>query len=357
MSKRSAPDLAEHRRDLLKKDRVLRARARRLLSEGADGPDGLELDALIELCIGALGRPDADLPSVGRLIVELQDLELRLREHDLVTGTVRLAQAERGLARLRACTNLSTLLDAVCPEVTRSCGFARVLLSRVEHGHWYPWQVNNAVAGEPWVAAWSSNAIPLSETIREGRLLHEHRPALINDVNAADIHPVIRASGAHSYVVAPIVPAGRVLGFLHADHSGTGPPCDDTDRDILWRFAEGFGHLYERTALLEQMRAQRTRIRELLDGIDASMAQLTEAEVELGTCSPAARPTTPADATAGLTARQKEVLELVLAGAGNAEIAERLVIGEGTVKTHIKQILVKLGAVNRAQLIGRFLKP
>ena len=48
------------------------------------------------------------------------------------------------------------------------------------------------------------------------------------------------------------------------------------------------------------------------------------------------------------TEREREVLELMVAGATNSTIAERLVITEGTVKSHVKHILRKLGAVNRS---------
>jgi DNA-binding NarL/FixJ family response regulator len=50
-----------------------------------------------------------------------------------------------------------------------------------------------------------------------------------------------------------------------------------------------------------------------------------------------------------LTARETEILKLVAAGVGNAEIALQLHIGLGTAKGHIADILEKLSASDRAQ--------
>jgi DNA-binding NarL/FixJ family response regulator len=50
-----------------------------------------------------------------------------------------------------------------------------------------------------------------------------------------------------------------------------------------------------------------------------------------------------------LTPRETDIVRLVAEGAGNAEIAERLNIGLGTVKGHMADILEKLSASDRAQ--------
>ncbi|NJL10359.1 MAG: response regulator transcription factor [Calothrix sp. SM1_7_51] len=57
-----------------------------------------------------------------------------------------------------------------------------------------------------------------------------------------------------------------------------------------------------------------------------------------------------------LTQREKEVLELIVAGCDNAEIAKRLYLTVGTVKTHVRGILSKLCVDDRTQAAVRALR-
>ena len=52
-----------------------------------------------------------------------------------------------------------------------------------------------------------------------------------------------------------------------------------------------------------------------------------------------------------LSSREVEVLRLIAAGATNADIAEQLFISPNTVKTHVRRVLSKVGAANRAQAV------
>jgi NarL family two-component system response regulator LiaR len=57
-----------------------------------------------------------------------------------------------------------------------------------------------------------------------------------------------------------------------------------------------------------------------------------------------------------LTPREREVLALMVQGLSNPEIAERLIIGESTAKSHVSNVIAKLGATTRTEAVATALR-
>ncbi len=85
---------------------------------------------------------------------------------------------------------------------------------------------------------------------------------------------------------------------------------------------------------------------------DALLAPaVTRAVVEEFARQEPSAPAGPPAAVAELTPREREVLDLMVAGLSNPEICARLVISEATAKTHVARILQKLDVRDRVQAV------
>lgn len=101
--------------------------------------------------------------------------------------------------------------------------------------------------------------------------------------------------------------------------------------------------------------ADRRRIVQAIRGAALGQSVL-DAEVQsrlLALASPTSstRPPSEVRADAALTAREAEILALIGLGLRNREIAERLVISEATVKTHINNLFAKADLHSRAEAV------
>lgn len=236
-------------------------------------------------------------------------------------------------------------------ELCETVGFDRAMLWVVE---------NDELVGEAaWFSGdpeWARDFMKLTRQgprprldhmLLESEVVRRRRPLVVLDPenDPRSYKPLVRATMTQSYVAAPVMPGGHVIAMLHVDRYMTGEAVTEEDAELLWTFAEGFGYAYERMRLLSRLRRHAAELAQVggmpVMAPPAPFVVVERPQVEV--------PDSP------LTAREREVIELVSAGATNQEIANALVISESTVKSHVKHILRKLGAANRAEAVSRHL--
>src|SRR5665213_96223 len=83
---------------------------------------------------------------------------------------------------------------------------------------------------------------------------------------------------------------------------------------------------------------------------DALLAPSVTRKVIEGFIARPARQSNEAE-LARLTERETEILQLLATGKSNAELAVHLFVGEGTIKTHVSNVLTKLGLRDRMQAV------
>jgi DNA-binding CsgD family transcriptional regulator len=295
-------------------------------------------------------------------IAELQAARDRAAADATATDpAARFAAVRRALERLREPGSPAGLLAIAPAEVCR-CGFDRAVLSRVTGAGWRVSAVHAAQddSGQArrLLAVAGGGTQPLGHTARESEAVRR-RVALVVRGSSRGGASVMGALGAWSYVVAPVVADGVVIGLLHADCTASGREADEMDRDVLAILAEGLGGAVHRLGLGR-------RLQELDDVVQraagsARAALRSSLALELDRAASAQEGPGPVSGSgprpdALLTPREHEVVALMADGETNRQIAARLVVSEATVKSHVKSILRKLRATNRADAVGRYLR-
>lgn len=161
--------------------------------------------------------------------------------------------------------------------------------------------------------------------------------------------------------VGPQHPARPVIGELAARPSATLLPVPPLSVEAVTELAGGDAALAARvhrvtdgnafyvTEVLASGEEVPTTVREAVLARASRLSESARRLVQVVATAPR-RP--PGQGRGPLTPRQVEVLELIVAGLTNAEIAERLAITEKTAEHHVSAVLARLGAPNRASAVA-----
>lgn len=300
----------------------------------------------------------------------LEDLLAKVgrAEHFVTAAQVRsrdqmVRVASQALARLQDVTAVPRVIQ-IGAETVCGLGFDRAIVSRLNESTWVTESVY--VDGDSeWaaeiVAAGREHPQSIVPGLPEQDIIRRRRPILVSGVQQREaVHRAVAdASQSRSYVAAPIMPRSQVIGFLHGDRFFHRGDVTQFDCDLLGMFAHGYGFALERAMLLEQL----DQVRETVNGLAGNIEAVTS-PTQSPWSMPAQRTTSPSpvlqlvedarDDDSRLTRREVEVLRLMAAGETNGRIASKLIISEGTVKSHVKHILRKLGAANRAEAVAKW---
>jgi DNA-binding CsgD family transcriptional regulator len=278
------------------------------------------------------------------------------------------------LQRVRTASTTAAVLAAAPRQLCASGAFDRVMLSAVHGSLWSPQalyvrdddgQVSLRIDG-----VIEDLEIALASPLVEAEVVRRRVPALVNDARDEPraFAPLVQRTSSRDYVVAPLIATSTVIGLLHADRPA-GPPVGALDRDLLRMYADGVGVAYERAVLADRADQQRRNVAEVCAAAVRALTEIDDAPSLAFDASPRPIPSRSVSVAvwdwsevressrmSRLTAREREVLALLARGATNAQLADRLTVAESTVKSHVKHILHKLGAGNRAAAIACYLR-
>jgi DNA-binding CsgD family transcriptional regulator/GAF domain-containing protein len=315
----------------------------------------------------------ADVTGLAELCARTRKAGGNLADARARTRTDAVKIVRDALRTMHGARSVSQLIE-IAPRAVCRIGFDRAILSRIADSMWVTEKIH--VNEDPaWAAeicaAGQANPQKLTREIFESEMVRRGVPLRVTDVqHDPHVHrPVAEASLSRSYVAAPVMPEGHVIGFIHADRYLQRRDVDEFDRDLLAVFAEGFGYVLQRAVLLDRLAELREKVTSLTYGIASAMDDgpdeigFGDLVAELPGVTSSAHPTAapeyfaaPAAARSPLTPRETDVLRRLAKGETNSRIASRLVISDGTVKSHIKHILRKLGAANRAEAVSKYLR-
>ena len=294
-------------------------------------------------------RPETMSPSGPSALKEFLQAQVEARQLRAGDRVDVVRSLTAGIRRMKKAGSLQGLGRQACTELCDALGFDGALLSFVEDDGFVVEESDHGLGGptviSPRDCALERACIRLCDTVR---------------TNATDMpaSPGYRELlGSDQYLVAPVIVKSRVVALFHVGRRGEGEvPADDVD--VLDAFASAYSLLHERMLNTERVHQQRTSIARAAARLTEEADRIAAAAISFDDDDTRAEaPTVAADSplAATLSDRERQVFERLVLGASNAEIADELVITVETVKTHVKRILRKIGAINRSEAIALYL--
>jgi DNA-binding CsgD family transcriptional regulator len=300
---------------------------------------------------------DAPDPAVlERALTELLGLEREVIELGYVRRADALDRVRDALRRLGELGSPDAVIARAAEEFGTSSQFDRVLLSEVAGGVLRPramWTRERSGGRPTAVGEIGIGEVRLEYPTREHEVAQRPQVVTVDlgDARSRASPSLAAAFGWSAYIVAAVTVRGETIGLLHADATASARRLDALDAELVTRFAEGLGGVFERAVLRDTVRSHREELQSAIRWMSGRLSELSG-----DTPDSAAEPphTVDAGAVDVLTPREREVLRLLARGHTNKAIAEMLVVREGTIKYHVKNILRKLGATSRADAVSRF---
>lgn len=300
-----------------------------------------------------------DIRGARLLLRELHELRRASAERDSCRRLDALEAVEEAIQRIGEIGSSAGVLDRAAEELGLAAGYRRVLISEIANGLLVPrrlWSREQDEAASGLAAELEKLAIPLGYPLIEAEIAAgPGEAAIVADARQPRSPAQLRARlGWDAYVTCAIRLQDRAIGFLHAQPSCAGEIDEALDPHLVWSYADGLARAFERAALREMLQRHRQELRAAVVWMSGELAEPADLEPWQGR-EAADRSGDPGGADA-LTAREAEVLRMLGRGHTNASIAGALTISESTVKFHVKNILLKLGAKSRAEAVARHIR-
>jgi LuxR family transcriptional regulator, regulator of acetate metabolism len=300
-------------------------------------------------------HPDA--PRLERVLVELLALEREIVELAYVRRSDSLERARDAVRRLGELGSPRGILSRAAEELGVSSQFDRVLISEVSGRELHPSAIwcGDDQSGAAALSALRASPIALEYPLIEDEVASQHRVEIV-DVGSSGPRAARRLATVldwRSYAVAPLAVQGKTVGMVHADATRSGRELDALDAEVAGTFAEGLSGAFERAVLRETLQLHRHELQSAVQWMSGRLGQLS---AEAADWTPPVGAAVDVGMTDALTPREREVLRLLARGQTNQAIADALVVREGTVKYHVKNILRKLGATSRADAVSRYVR-